>query len=230
MRSVVEMGAIPSDVESLRARVIALDAALSERDVEIAQLREYIRLLKSQRFGAKSEQSHRSQLGLFNEAEVLAAAERAAADAPGIAVAAHTRTPRGRRPLPAWMPREEILHDLPEAEKVCPHDGSALVEIGRESSEQLEFVPATARVLVHVRPRYGCPTCKTGVHTAPLPRNRSRRAWPRRRSSPTWRSRSTPMRSRSTARSRSSDASGSISRGPPWPCGWCAAASSCSRS
>ena len=142
---------------------------LAERDTEITQLREYIRLLKSQRFGATSERSHRDQLGLFNEAEALAAAEREAAAEPGVAVAAHTRTPRGRRPLPAWMPREEILHDLPEAEKVCPHDGAALVEIGRESTEQLEFVPATARVLVHVRPRYGCPTCKTGVHTAPLP-------------------------------------------------------------
>ncbi len=86
-----------------------------------------------------------------------------------VCVAAHTRAKRGRRPLPAWMPREEILHDLPEEEKVCPQDGTALVEIARESSEQIEFVPATARVLVHVRPKYGCPRCKTGVRIAPLP-------------------------------------------------------------
>jgi len=163
MRAVGESAELAQDVETLRAM-------LAERDVEISQLREYIRLLKSQRFGATSERSHRDQLGLFNEAEALAAAAVSeAADEPGIAVAAHTRTPRGRRPLPAWMPREEILHDLPETEKVCPHDGTVLVEIGRESAEQLEFVPATARVLVHVRPKYGCPTCKTGVHTAPLP-------------------------------------------------------------
>jgi transposase len=163
MRAVGESAALPQDVETLRAM-------LAERDVEIAQLREYIRLLKSQHFGAKSERSHRDQLGLFNEAEALVAAASEEPEVPAIEVAAHTRTPRGRRrPLPAWMPREEILHDLPETEKVCPHDGAALVEIGRESSEQLEFVPATAKVLVHVRPRYGCPTCKTGVHTAPLP-------------------------------------------------------------
>lgn len=163
MRVVVESTELLQDVETLQAM-------LAERDTEIAQLREYIRLLKSQHFGAKSERSHRDQLGLFNEAEALAAAAASERnDEPGIAVAAHTRTPRGRRPLPAWMPREEILHDLAPAEKVCPHDGSTLVEIGRESSEQLEFVPATARVLVHVRPKYACPTCKTGVHTAPLP-------------------------------------------------------------
>ncbi len=165
------------EVESLRARVIALDhalaerdAALTERDTEIAQLREYIRLLKSQRFGASSERAHRDQLGLFNEAEALVAGGgEPEAEPAEVGVGAHTRTRRGRRPLPAWMPREEILHDLPEAEKVCPHDGTRLVEIARERSEQLEFVPATARVLVHVRPKYGCPACKMGVHIAPLP-------------------------------------------------------------
>jgi transposase len=159
--SVGESAALAQDVEILRVMV-------AERDSEIAQLREYIRLLKSQRFGASSERTHHDQLGLFNEAEALAASA-AEETALGVPVAAHTRTPRGRRPLPAWMPREEILHDLPEAEKVCPHDGTKLVEIARETSEQLEFVPATARVLVHVRPRYGCPACKTGVHAAPLP-------------------------------------------------------------
>jgi transposase len=158
-----EGAALPQDVEVLRAMI-------AERDTEIAQLREYIRLLKSQRFGASSERSHRDQLGLFNEAEaIVAGGPDAEEDEAEVSVAAHTRAKRGRRPLPAWMPREEILHDLPEEEKVCPEDGTRLVEIARESSEQIEFVPATARVLVHVRPKYGCPRCKTGVHLAPLP-------------------------------------------------------------
>lgn len=162
-----ETAALPEDVERLRALLIEREAAIEERDAEIAQLREYVRLLKSQRFGARSEKTPREQLGLFNEAEVLAAS--AEDEEPAVEVAAHRRTRRGRRPLPAWMPREEIVHDLPEEEKVCPHDGQRLVEIGRESSEQLEFVPATARVLIHVRPKYGCPTCRTGVRIAPLP-------------------------------------------------------------
>jgi transposase len=158
-----EGAALPQEVEGLRAMV-------AERDIEIAQLREYIRLLKSQRFGSSSERAHRDQLGLFNEAEAIVAGEAEADEtAPAVAVAAHSRAKRGRRPLPAWMPREEILHDLPEAERVCCHDGTPLVEIARETSEQLEFVPATARVLVHVRPKYGCPTCKTGVYIAPMP-------------------------------------------------------------
>jgi transposase len=166
---------LPNDVEQLKALLLERQAeiaqhaeAIEQRDVEIAQLREYVQLLKSQRFGQASERIHHDQLGLFNEAEQLVDGE-VPEETPAVEVGAHTRTPRGRRPLPAWMPREEIVHDLPDAEKVCVHDGTALVEIGRETSEQVEFIPATARVLVHVRPKYGCPACKTGVQIAPMP-------------------------------------------------------------
>jgi transposase len=167
---------LPNDVATLQllvqerdATIQARDAALGERDTEIQQLREYIRLLRSQRFGASSERSHRDQLGLFNEAEQLCEASAEEWEEPTVTVPAHTRAKGGRRPLPAWMERVEILHDLPEAEKVCASDGTALVEIGRETSEQIEFIPATARVLVHVRPKYACPCCKTGIRIAPLP-------------------------------------------------------------
>jgi transposase len=163
----VESAALPDDVESLKTLIVEREAAIGERDLEIQQLREYVRLLKSQRFGASSERIHRDQLGLFNEAEQLV--DEAAQDEALIEVPSHTRARGGRRRLPAWMPREEVLHDLPEEEKICSHDGEALVEIGRETSEQVEFIPATARVLVHVRPKYGCPRCKIGIRIAPMP-------------------------------------------------------------
>ncbi len=171
----IEETVLPGDAEKLQAILLERDAeiekrdaAITERDIEIRQLREYVRLLKSQQFGRSSESVHRDQLGLFNEAEQLVCDEVSEEDST-VSVPAHTRAKRGRRPLPSWMPREEILHDLSENEKVCEADGTALVEIGRETSEQVEFIPATARVLVHVRPKYGCPKCKTGVRIAPLP-------------------------------------------------------------
>jgi hypothetical protein len=69
--AMVESVALPDDVESLKALGMERDAAIGERDLEIQQLREYVRLLKSQRFGASSERIHRDQLGLFNEAEQI---------------------------------------------------------------------------------------------------------------------------------------------------------------
>lgn len=168
--------ALPEDVDALRTlaheqqqEIETHRARIESQAEKIRQLEEYVRLLRHQRFGRTSEKTPREQLGLFNEAEVAAdAAEKEEAD-DGIAVAAHTRTARGRRPLPAFLPRVEIVHDLPEAAKVCATDGTALVRIGEETSEQLEIVPATIQVLRHVRPKYACPTCHEGVHVAEPP-------------------------------------------------------------
>jgi hypothetical protein len=158
-----QIALLQSEVESLRTLVrerdVAIEernveiersrAAIEERDVEIEQLREYLRLLRSQRFGKSSERTHRDQLGLFNEAEQIAdAAAEGDLEEATLFVPAHTRRKGGRRRPPAWMERVEVLHDLPEAEKVCANDGTALVEIGRETSEQIEFIPARHGVVL----------------------------------------------------------------------------------
>jgi transposase len=166
---------LPDDPESLREFAFRQQQQLDEKSSlvdaqaeEIRVLREYIRLLKHHRFGRKSEQSSDEQIRLFNEAESTAEDAGDEEDA-SVPVAAHTRRKRGRQPLPDWIPRVEILHDLPEEQKVCAKDGTALERIGEEVSEQLEFIPAKLRVLRHVRPKYACKTCRTGIHTAPLP-------------------------------------------------------------
>jgi transposase len=159
---------LPDDLASLREVALRQHEQLVAQAEELRILREHIRLLKHYRFGRKSEQSSDEQVRLFNEAETAVdAAEREETSA--VEVAAHTRTPRGRQPLPAWIPRVEIVHDLPADEKQCAADGTALERIGEEISEQLEFIPAKLRVLRHVRPKYACPTCRTGIHTAPPP-------------------------------------------------------------
>ncbi|MEN8184861.1 MAG: IS66 family transposase [Myxococcota bacterium] len=161
---------LPDTVAALRALVLERDVELEARDAEIAQLREYVRLLRHQRFGTKSEKVHPDQLLIFNEAEQeLAEAVAKAKDADEIPVPAHTRRKGGRRPLPESLPCIEVVHDLPEEEKVCTRDGSRLVEIGRERSEQLEIIPAKLRRVRHIRPKYACPTCKQGVKVAPVP-------------------------------------------------------------
>jgi transposase len=166
---------LPDDPEALRELALRQQQQLDEKESlvdaqadELRILREYIRLLKHHRFGRSSEQSSDAQIRLFNEAESTAEDAGEEEDV-SIVVEAHTRKKRGRKPLPDWIPRLEIVHDLPEEEKVCREDGTALERIGEEVSEQLEFIPAKLRVLRHVRPKYACPTCRTGIHTAPMP-------------------------------------------------------------
>jgi transposase len=68
----------------------------------------------------------------------------------------------GRRELPAHLPRVEIPHDLTDEQKKCPCCDQARVCIGSETSEQLEFVSASFKVLKHVRHKYACKTCGQG--------------------------------------------------------------------
>jgi transposase len=75
----------------------------------------------------------------------------------------------GRRPLPASLPREEVLHELSPEERRCPCCGEVRGEIGRETSEQLEFVPASYKVLLHVRVKYACRHCQEHVAIAAKP-------------------------------------------------------------
>ena len=53
-----------------------------------------------------------------------------------ITIPAHSRKKSGRKPLPANLPHEEVVHDIPEEEKVCAC-GYQLTRIGEETSEQL---------------------------------------------------------------------------------------------
>lgn len=75
----------------------------------------------------------------------------------------------GRRPLPAHLPRETVVHELNDEERTCPCCGKPRKEIGRETSQQLEFVPASLKVIQHERVRYACDACEENVVVAPKP-------------------------------------------------------------
>jgi len=79
------------------------------------------------------------------------------------------RRGHGRGPLPEHLPREVVRHELPEQDRVCPCCGEARAEIGHESSEQLEYIPAVVKVLVHQRVKYACRKCQEHVAIAAGP-------------------------------------------------------------
>ena len=76
---------------------------------------------------------------------------------------------RWPKPLDPALPREVVRHELPESERVCPHDGAMLREIGVEASEQLDIIPQQVRVIRHERVKYACPFCDGALRLAPKP-------------------------------------------------------------
>ena len=169
---------LPDDVEGLKALLVKQQALvakqqtqLQRKDAQIVALQEKLNILVAKRFGRSSEKADKHQLGLFNEAEApeqAGGSESEATEDDTLTVPAHQRQKPGRKPLPDYIERVEVLHDLPEAEKVCPHDGTTLERIGEEVSEQLDVIPAKVQVLRHIRPKYACPCCRQGVKTARL--------------------------------------------------------------
>lgn len=165
MSSTAACTTTPSDVEALRAQLAA-------REERLGLLEEENRWLKAQLFGRSTEQTpveerNPDQAWLFNEAEALAqAAERAPVS---VTIPAHERGKGGRKKLSAALPRVEVVHDLPDEQKVCSADGTALRRIGEEISEQLDYQPAQVRVIRNIRPKYACPCCQLGVAIAPVP-------------------------------------------------------------
>jgi len=56
-----------------------------------------------------------------------------------------SRKGHGRRPLPDHLPREEVLHELTDEERLCPCCGKLRKEIGSEVSDRhRRFIGATA--------------------------------------------------------------------------------------
>jgi transposase len=134
---------------------------------------EQIALAKQKRFSSSSE-ANPKQLDLFNEAEaaeeVVSESEEIPEAEQTITVAEHTRKQKPKRvALPEDLPREVIVHDITDAQKQCAC-GCMKEKFSEEISEQLSVVPATIKVIQHVRPQYACPACKNGVEIAPMPK------------------------------------------------------------
>jgi len=159
---------LPNNIEQLKELIVQLNQQLQEKNQKINSLQHQLKSALQFRFGKKSEKLA-TQLGLFDEAILSEEEQVLATEADQeITVASFTRQKGGRKALPADLPREQIIHDLPEAEKVCAC-GHALHKMGEDKSEQLEFIPAQVKVLEHVRYKYACRQCEAGVKAAPLP-------------------------------------------------------------
>ena len=68
--------------------------------------------------------------------------------------------PHGRTVLPEHLERREVVHDLTEAEKLCPCCGRPRVCIGEQSAEQLDLEPAHFFVRRTIKKSYACQHCE----------------------------------------------------------------------
>jgi transposase len=162
------------DTSTLPDDPAELKKLLVEMAAENELLREQMRQLFDKLFGRKSEVFNglNPKLPLFDMPEPEDVEKEA--DEEPVEIAAHSRKKQGRKPLPDALPRVEVVHDIPEEEKVCSC-GSQLSKIGEETCEKLDLIPAIIRVIKHIRPKYSCKSCEAvedegaTVKIAPVP-------------------------------------------------------------
>jgi transposase len=131
--------ALPGDVATLQAMVRELLAEVSRLRAENADLSGKLDAALRHRFGRRSERQ-----------KVPAVPKK---DRPGKAA------PHGRAALPEHLERREVVHDLTEAEKLCPGCGRPRACIGEQAAEQLDLEPARFFVRRTVKKSYACRHC-----------------------------------------------------------------------
>jgi len=167
---------LPDDIATLKTMLIAESAArasaeatANERSAEIENLKLTIAKMRRDKFGASSERGAK----LLDQLELqLAELEEAIAQDQVVAKIAEPqygdeiqKHKPARRPLPSHLPRERVVHAGPHD---CPDCGGRLRKLGEDITETLEHVPATWKVIQHVREKFSCRKCEH-ICQAPAP-------------------------------------------------------------
>ena len=131
---------LPDDVPTLQAMVRQLLAEVARLRAENAELKGKLEQALKHRFGRRSQRRRPERT-------------------PGADKPARQRDLHGRSALPEHLQRREVIHDLTEAEKLCPCCGRPRVCIGTQTAEQLDMEPARFFVLRTIKKTYGCQHC-----------------------------------------------------------------------
>lgn len=155
-----DLNVLPAD--ALRALILAQHEQLISREREIEHLKLLLVKLHRMQFGRKSEKLQRQieQLELRLE-ELESNRSEKEPNLPESAPVPASATPSvakpARRALPDHLPRETRTHTPKET--VCPQCQGELRKLGEDISEMLEYVPASFRVVRHVRTKLSCTKC-----------------------------------------------------------------------
>jgi transposase len=157
---------LAAEIASLRAALAKAQSTITELTRKYQESQDKYEKLRRMHFGSTSEKQvvkADDQPNLFDEAEAFTDGkpEESTDEAASEATAApKTKKKPGRKPLPANLERQEVIHDVSDAEKTCPCCGKARPAMGEERSEEVDIIPAKAVVKVHVRKKYGECDCQ----------------------------------------------------------------------
>jgi len=105
---------LPDNPLELKLLIVELQA---QYEKQVSLLIEQIRLLRHNLFGVKSEKLPAA--GTMQLIPLFDLPEPEALEPELVIVPTHSRKKPGRKPLPADLPRIDVLHDISDEEKIC---------------------------------------------------------------------------------------------------------------
>ena len=152
---------VSEQTELIKSLRLIIDEKSSHEKV----LQEQVDYLTKKLFGSSSERRSDDipgQQNLFDEAEVEQDPSLLEEET---VIREHTRKKKAtHEDLFKGLKVEKVVIPVPEEEQVCPVCGTQMVLIGEEYvRRELEFIPATCKVIEYYSQSYGCPSCKEGL-------------------------------------------------------------------
>ena len=143
----------------------SLRLMIDEKSSHEKALQEQVDYLTKKLFGSSSEKRSDDvpgQQNLFDEAEVEQDASLLEEET---VIREHIRKKKAtHEDLFKGLQVEKVIIPLPEEDQICPVCGTQMVLIGEEYvRRELEFIPATCKVIEYYSQSYGCPSCKEGL-------------------------------------------------------------------
>jgi transposase len=157
-----------ASTEQLQHLELEINELRTENDQlkdEVSHLSEVVRQYQKMLFGQSSEKTKYAadeqsgdQISLFNEAEAEANPK---AEEPRTLVAGHSRKPkRTHEEMAKDLPVVELIHTLPEEERVCPKCSGTLNPIGQAKvRDEMMYEPARYYIKRHIQESYVCSCC-----------------------------------------------------------------------
>lgn len=168
--------------DATRDELGAARNAIKLTTLQIEKLKAQLAKLRRMKFGQSSERltqlADQLELTLEDVEAQQAHAEcvvRGQVDRDEVEPGKPRRKPK-RAPLPDHLPRDVLVHPAPGMDR-CAACAGAVSVLGEDVTEVLEYVPASFRVVRHVRPKAACQCCDTIAQapapSLPIPRGRA---------------------------------------------------------
>ncbi len=163
-------------IDSKQHEIDSKQQQIESKQEKIERLEHMLYLLRRHVFGRRSEKAAPvvAEQGVLPFAaaagEVVSNASDESAAPADVEVRGHKRKPHpGRKPLPADLPVEIVEITPADQDLICKCCEQQKVRIGVDTTQALDYRPASFFIREYVRPKYACPSCQQGVLQATLP-------------------------------------------------------------